>query len=113
MRFSWIITIIAVYILCVLLYLFQDVSTPFWFHYFWIVTCLNGIAGWSFNFVKRKTERELAFILFVTCLRTFVVFYYLVGLIFNKTEWMNTNVYFLIIMTVSAFIGMFFKRIKA
>lgn len=113
MRFSWINTIITVYFISILLYAFVDNST-FWNSFFWIDTSLICIAGWAFNFIKRKTILELSFILFVVFLKVFNIVYYVIGLILDSPDnkWMNTHIYFLVEMAISGFIGMIFYANK-
>lgn len=104
MRFSWIITTVWIYLVSILLYILMD-STPFWVSYFWIDTSLICIAGYLFNFIKRKTDKEMAFITFIFLLKTFNLTYYIIGLILDKQVWMGTNIFFLIVMAVSAFVS--------
>lgn len=113
MRFSWIITVISVYFLSVLIYCLQDDKGNFWNNYFWVDTSLICISGWLFNFIPKKSDFEMAFILFVIFVKLFNLLYYIIGLSLDKTVWMSTNVFFLCAMAVSGFIGMIFLRYRA
>lgn len=108
-RFSWIITIIWCYLLSILVYVLMD-STKFWWHYYWIDTSLICIAGFLFNFIKRKTIKEIAYILFVVLLKAFNLLYYIIGLLIGSEIWMRTNIYFLIVMAISSFIAFIYYK---
>lgn len=110
---SWITIITAAYFLSVLLYIFYDSGSGFWQSYFWIVNLSMCISGYTFNFIKRKSDFEMSLILLIIFIRFFALLYYITGLIFNRQLWMGAHLFFLISFAVSSFIGIIFLRYKS
>ncbi len=100
--FSWIIASIAMFFLGLAIYALHDES-EFWRAYFYIMSSYVGLIGLAFNLKKKKTSLEMSAIVFFLVYRILLILYFIIfALILKITDFMNSNIVFLIIFGLSA-----------
>lgn len=109
-KFSWIVSSTYLYIIFIILYSILG-NTDSWYYSFWIISLLICIASLLFNFIKNKTIKEEAYIVFLVISKILNLIYLIVGLILHRLQWMETNIYFIITLIVASFIA--FNRYKS
>src|SRR5688572_16120399 len=100
--FSWIIFSIAIFFVGLAIYSLQD-ETDFWKAYFYIMNSYVGLIGLTFNLKKKKTSMEMSAIIFFLVYRVLLILYFIIfALILKVTDFMNSNIVFLVIFGLSA-----------
>lgn len=112
MRFSVVTTVAGLYMVCIALYVFTDVKCDdvyssrcmFWTNYFWLVNGLFSLSGYIFKlFSKNETPFEQATIIYLFLLRSILIIYFIIGLVFATPEWMTDNIVFICSCILSSF----------
>jgi hypothetical protein len=103
---SWIIISVWLYFISIAVYIFHDQNEPFWLHYFWINTLVFHIFSLFYNFKTPKTNSEYRHIAFLGFYRTFILLYYILGLIFADVKWLDANIYSIIFFAICSFLAL-------